>query len=140
MTDRMPLVIRSLPGVTRFYVRARLTDRYVDAGDLEIDEALTDIGKTLRAQLLMVDGVDLTKFDRHYVDMRLVHPALWSWDEVEPASNPGVCRRTDAAVGLDVRDHPRGEGVVTDPASPDIRVAPKDLTGMARRSTPVPSG
>lgn len=49
----------------------------------DFTETSTEIGRLLAAALLAVDGIEIRWLNRHDVVITLVHPELWSWDEVE---------------------------------------------------------
>lgn len=81
------LIIGAGPGGARKYTsRARLitdtADRHPQHSP-DFDRYATEIGQQLVKALSALDGIDF-RFERHSVEVRLVHPKLWSWDEVEP--------------------------------------------------------
>ncbi len=73
MTER--LVIQQWPGCWRLISRARLTG---PAGG-------TPAGADLQAAVAAVDGIEVGAVTGHLMNVFLIHDALWSWGEVEPA-------------------------------------------------------
>ncbi len=71
------LVIQEDPSGSRIYIsRVRVVTPNAGA---------TDVGYALREKIRHLPGVDKVEDFGHKLQVRLVHPALWDWDEVEPA-------------------------------------------------------
>lgn len=102
---REKIVIRESPHVRFFITRARLAVLDKTDGTWKT----TGLGTTLAANLAAADGIDDEIRFAHSgfgVQLALVHPALWAWDEVEPL----VVAAFEAALGV-------GLDIVRDPAT-----------------------
>jgi hypothetical protein len=63
--------------------RARLLATVTSTTYPASDNLLTTVGRDLVARIASADGVEVLTVLRHGIHFKTVHPALWSWDEVE---------------------------------------------------------
>lgn len=80
------LIIKDYSDRRTFTSRARLASHhgYAPAKRGDSPDELTDLGKVLLAAFEAVDGITVSWVQAHSVNVVIVHPLLWSWDEVEP--------------------------------------------------------
>lgn len=78
--------------------RARLLTTATSTDYPAKDGLLTTVGRDLLARIASADGVEVLTVLRHGIHFKSVHPALWSWDEVEQS----VIAAFAEALGTDV--------------------------------------
>ncbi len=91
------VIIQTSGGGRQVLSRARL----LVSGDGKIgpiDSDLTEVGREILGQAANVDGITIAVVYRHGFLFRLVHPELWSWEEVEK----GVIAAFSAVLGAEL--------------------------------------
>lgn len=81
------IVISTLMGgdVRRVTSRARLlvAAEFLDRASSLDDPELSTTGRDLLAKLSVINGLELRGIKRHAIVFKPIHPALWSWEEIE---------------------------------------------------------